>query len=170
MTLQEYSEKAHTTAIYPNIGNNLPYTVLGLIEETCEFMEKYGQDAGALELLKEAGDIYWYANETAITVQQPIYTIEGNYIFNGQIEREDITKAIQVLAGKTKKFIRDDNNVLPEDKRESIVCAIDIILDYIDSIMLDDFDIKQSEILQINIDKLFSRKERGVLGGSGDNR
>lgn len=33
-----------------------------------------------------------------------------------------------------------------------------------------DFGLKMSDIAQANLDKLFSRKERGVLGGSGDNR
>ena len=34
----------------------------------------------------------------------------------------------------------------------------------------DDFDIKMHEVASVNINKLQSRKERGVLTGSGDNR
>ncbi len=70
MTFDEYKEKAMSTAIYPNIGNNLVYPVLGLAGETGEVAEKTKKlirdSAGIITdefktaMKKELGDILWY--------------------------------------------------------------------------------------------------------------
>jgi len=74
MTFEEYSEKAYTTAIYPNQGNNLPYAILGVNGEAGELAEKVKKiirdDNGVIseekrqEMKKELGDILWYINTT----------------------------------------------------------------------------------------------------------
>jgi len=67
MEFNEYQEKAGTTAIYPNRGENIYYPTLGLAGESgevCEKIKKIMRDADgvvsaeAKELLKkELGDI-----------------------------------------------------------------------------------------------------------------
>lgn len=176
MNLQEYSEKAITTAIYPNQGNNLPYTILGLIEETLEFNEVYEgsiptEEDLKVRLVKEAGDVYWYINATCSELGLNFETVANVEFLIDNLDGhpEDILSQILVLSGKTKKYIRDDNGVIAYDKKCAIETAMKNILVYI-IFYLEEFDITVEQIMQTNIDKLFSRKERGVLGGSGDNR
>ena len=40
MTFNDYQQRAGTTAIYPNIGNNFIYPTLGLVGEAGEVAEK----------------------------------------------------------------------------------------------------------------------------------
>lgn len=68
------------------------------------------------------------------------------------------------VAEKIKKSIRDGNLDVEGLKKE-----LGDVLWYIAAIANDiEFDL--NEIAQMNLDKLESRKNRGVLGGSGDNR
>lgn len=73
------------------------------------------------------------------------------------------------LANKVKKVIRDDGGVLSEDKRKDLLKEAGDVTWYLASLFT---ELKESfgNAAQNNIDKLFSRKERGTLGGSGDNR
>lgn len=65
---------------------------------------------------------------------------------------------------KVKKYLRDD----VFDTRAAALELGDVLWYLARSAEELGYDL--SEIAQMNIDKLNSRKERGVLGGSGDNR
>lgn len=73
------------------------------------------------------------------------------------------------IAEKMKKVIRD------HDSDETKVDVADLkkelgdVLWYV-AVLADYFDIKLEDIAETNIAKLASRQQRGVLGGSGDNR
>jgi len=109
MKFKEYEDAAASTAIYPNRGNNLVYTTLGLCGE--------------------AGEV----------------------------------------AEKVKKIIRDKGGVLtPEDKTE-IAKELSDVLWYL-AMSASEVGSDLTAIAEINMKKLSSRKERGVLQGSGDNR
>ncbi len=70
MTFEEYQERALAHAFYPNRGENLPYTVLGLAGEVGEVAEKVKKcmrdNDGVItpelrsSLIKELGDVCWY--------------------------------------------------------------------------------------------------------------
>lgn len=101
MKFNEYSERAHATAIYPE---GVAYPALGLAGETgevCEKLKKYIRDGKIdwVSLRMELGDVLWYLNELCIMCETTL---------------EDVARA--------------------------------------------------------NVEKLESRKERGVLKGNGDNR
>lgn len=70
---------------------------------------------------------------------------------------------------KIKKMYRDDNGVPTPEKIAEISKELGDVLWYIANVA-DDFGLNMDDIAEQNIAKLFSRKERGVLGGSGDNR
>lgn len=73
------------------------------------------------------------------------------------------------IAEKVKKIIRDKNGkVSPEDKKE-LAKEIGDVLWYL-AVLAEDLGVSLEDIAQQNLDKLQSRKQRGVLGGSGDNR
>lgn len=73
------------------------------------------------------------------------------------------------VQGKIKKLIRDSGGVIDEDKKKELGKELGDCLWYV-ALMCEELGLNMEEIAQQNLDKLFSRKERGVLTGSGDNR
>jgi len=73
------------------------------------------------------------------------------------------------IANKVKKILRDDNGVVSDEKRQVILAEAGDVLWYLARVV-DELGGSLEVIAQANLDKLQSRKERGVLGGSGDNR
>lgn len=75
MTFDFYQKEARSTAIYPDLGNNLYYPTLGLAGEAgevCEKVKKIMRDEMGIvsdnkrEMLKqELGDVLWYAANLA---------------------------------------------------------------------------------------------------------
>ena len=73
------------------------------------------------------------------------------------------------VADKLKKIIRDNGGFLTDPVRDAVAKELGDVLWYL-AVLAYEMDYDLNEIAQINIDKLNSRKERGVLAGSGDNR
>lgn len=75
MQFNEYQEFTASTAVYPNIGNNIVYPTLGLAGESGEVAEKVKKmirdNNGALDfetrmnIAKELGDVLWYVSRVA---------------------------------------------------------------------------------------------------------
>ncbi len=109
MNLSDYQEKAATTALYPNVGNNPYYAALGL--------------AG------EAGEV----------------------------------------ANTVKKIMRDNDGVVDETFQKEVQKELGDVLWYV-ACVASEMKLNLNDIAQANIEKLASRKERGVLHGSGNDR
>lgn len=110
MEFSDYQHLAIGFAKYPNQGNNVPYTVLGLCGETGE------------------------------------------------------------VAEKIKKVIRDKNSQFHEfETREALIKEMGDVLWYLSALAVE-LNINLNYVAEINLEKLESRKQRGVLQGSGDNR
>jgi NTP pyrophosphatase (non-canonical NTP hydrolase) len=73
------------------------------------------------------------------------------------------------VAEKIKKVMRDNNGIISEEKKEEIKKEIGDVLWYIAS-LCSELGFTMEEAAKANIEKLYSRKERGVIKGSGDNR
>lgn len=75
------------------------------------------------------------------------------------------------IAEKIKKWIRDEDfaNGMSVERREAILLELGDPLWYITS-LADDLGYTLQDVVDANVNKLTSRKERGVLKGSGDNR
>ncbi len=73
------------------------------------------------------------------------------------------------IAEKFKKLIRDKNGVISDEDKQEILKELGDILWYINSVshLLGS---SLEEVAQKNLDKVLSRKDRGVIQGSGDNR
>ena len=80
-----------------------------------------------------------------------------------------LTSEAGEVAGKAKKVIRDHGGVLTEDYRQALEGEIGDVLWYT-AMLADYLDLELDQIATANISKLHSRKERGALGGDGDNR
>ena len=73
------------------------------------------------------------------------------------------------VQGKVKKIIRDDGAQITDDHRYAIAQELGDNLWYL-ARMAKEVGFSLDEVAQMNLDKLASRRERGVVGGSGDNR
>lgn len=73
------------------------------------------------------------------------------------------------VAEKIKKIIRDKGGVISDDDKQELAKELGDVLWYI-AVFAHDLGIPLDAIAQQNLDKLLSRKDRGVLGGDGDNR
>jgi len=73
------------------------------------------------------------------------------------------------VADKVKKVMRDNNGYFSAVKKEELKRELGDVLWCIAN-LAEDLETSLEKIAQINIDKLYDRKNRGVLGGSGDNR
>jgi NTP pyrophosphatase (non-canonical NTP hydrolase) len=73
------------------------------------------------------------------------------------------------VAEKVKKIIRDDGGeILPEKKKE-ISKELGDVLWYVSQIATE-VGLSLDDVAKENIEKWYSRLERGKIGGSGDNR
>lgn len=73
------------------------------------------------------------------------------------------------IAEKIKKIIRDDGMRVDDEKREALEKELGDVLWYV-SQLATELGLSLEDIAAKNLEKLFSRLERGKLSGSGDNR
>jgi NTP pyrophosphatase (non-canonical NTP hydrolase) len=73
------------------------------------------------------------------------------------------------IANKVKKILRDNSGDLEEDVRQNLISELGDVLWYV-AALATDLKTELSEVANKNMEKLNSRKNRGAIGGSGDNR
>lgn len=73
------------------------------------------------------------------------------------------------IAEKVKKIIRDKNGEVSDEDKQELAKEIGDVLWYL-AVFADQLGFSFNDVAQQNLDKLQSRKQRGVLKGSGDNR
>lgn len=73
------------------------------------------------------------------------------------------------VAEKLKKIIRDKQGVVSADDKVELAKELGDVLWYI-AVFANDLGVSLDDIAAQNLAKLRSRKDRGVIGGNGDNR
>lgn len=73
------------------------------------------------------------------------------------------------IANKVKKILRDNFGEIQEDVRQNLISELGDVLWYV-AALATDLNAELSEVANKNIEKLNSRKNRGMIGGSGDHR
>lgn len=73
------------------------------------------------------------------------------------------------VANKVKKLIRDNDSRITKERREEIKKELGDTMWYAAQLSTE-LGLKLSDVAQYNIEKLSSRKKRGKLRGSGDER
>lgn len=73
------------------------------------------------------------------------------------------------MANKVKKILRDNNGQISEEVKQNLIAELGDVLWYVAAIATD-LGADLNSVAAENIAKLNSRKERNVIGGSGDNR
>ncbi len=71
--------------------------------------------------------------------------------------------------GKVKKIIRDNDGAVTQEHRDALAAELGDLLWYCAS-AANEIGYSLENIAKLNIEKLASRAQRGVIGGSGDNR
>ena len=99
-------------------------------------------------------------------LQTAIYPDQGNNLVYPAL---GICGEAGEVAEKVKKLIRDEGGVLTDPVREKIALELSDVCWYL-AVLAYELDFTLEEVMQMNLDKLASRQERGVLTGSGDNR
>ena len=80
-----------------------------------------------------------------------------------------LTNEAGEVAGKIKKIFRDKDGVIAEADREALKGELGDVLWYLAQVCTE-LDLSLDEVAEHNIEKLYSRLERGKIGGDGDNR
>jgi NTP pyrophosphatase (non-canonical NTP hydrolase) len=80
-----------------------------------------------------------------------------------------LTNEAGEVAGKVKKIFRDKNGVIGEEDRQALKAELGDVLWYLAQICTE-LDLSLEEVAQANLEKLFSRLERGQIHGEGDHR
>jgi NTP pyrophosphatase (non-canonical NTP hydrolase) len=73
------------------------------------------------------------------------------------------------VAGKIKKIFRDKSGEITAADREALKGELGDVLWYLAQVCTE-LEISLDEVAGYNLEKLFSRMERGKIGGDGDNR
>lgn len=73
------------------------------------------------------------------------------------------------VAEKIKKVLRDKDGIIDETTKEKIKKELGDVLWYV-SQLATELNLSLDEIAEVNLKKLLSRLERGVISGNGDNR
>lgn len=167
-SFEQYSAESRKTAIYPDMGNNLWYPCLGLIEEmderaTCNHDQRP----------YESGDVAWYIAQICWELNFDLndIAIEAKQGMEAWMDRWDRAYISDGFIAKTaKKWHRDGPTAQRKDDFR-MICEYC----WLDSVFSDDYypDLGFPDvwsILSANIAKLQDRQERGALGGDGDKR
>ncbi len=177
MQFDEYMEAAASTAIYPHADTGsaaaLAYVSLGLGGECSEVVEKAlaGDTDG---MAKELGDVAWYLARfhSELGLVWPMYSEDleqlGGY--------NDVVSAVcgqVVVAGRVqeviKKLMRDDAGTMSSERRALLVDRLTALVGAWLKVHAA-YGLDPHDTVAANAVKLASRKDRGVLQGSGDNR
>lgn len=155
MTLNQYQELAKGTDCRDE-KIKMICNGFGLVGELEEYKNT---DSDDLEnVMKEAGDVMWYCASICNCLDVDLQDICGIGVNSGSLNKP--------IAEVFKKVYRDNEGIFNNWYK-------DYILNYINWVIMWNLPYGEenlSEIMQKNIDKLYSRKERGVIKGNGDNR
>lgn len=104
-----------------------------------------------------------YQKESRKTALYP--SVGGNYVY----PTLGLAGEAGEVAEKIKKVIRDDGGEVSGEKKREIKKELGDVLWYVAQIA-SELGLSLEDIAETNLEKLFSRKERGTLHGSGDSR
>ena len=80
-----------------------------------------------------------------------------------------LTEEAGEVAGKFAKAVRDCTGEIDSERKEAIVKELGDVTWFVAELCTL-LNVSMEEVMQKNIDKLTSRKERNVIHGNGDNR
>lgn len=164
IAMSEYQARTAYTAIYPGAGtrNGITYVILGLVGELSELLDNPHDTS-------EAGDVLWYLAQAHICLDTDLPE-PGDEILALSASRPPYLTPSIVAAGRlaehAKKAIRDDYGMVTDRRRAAMLNVLGTLTEHFYIALGSEV----AEIAAANLDKLASRKVRGVLSGEGDQR
>ena len=176
----KYQAEALTTAVYP-LERELDYTILGLCSEVAEVAElayQLDEDTSIPDwqasMKSELGDVAWYAAAVADALSVPLQQIAD--MRAATVEDTSALKALLALvaasgalAGLLKKSIRDEGGHLSATCEYRMKVEVERVLLLLAQLCRG-HHLTLEGVTQANLNKLADRKQRDMLGGSGDRR
>lgn len=166
MTINEYQKATETTEVRPQtatVNLRLMCSICGLIEE----MEELGEATEVEDVIKEAGDVFYYiasiARETDIDLESLFDRYEENNIIDKKLPTSLPLKLL-------KKTYRDMDGIMSDFYKAQLWDFLSAVIHEVVIFCSDFTEVSVEEIMQINIDKLQDRLKRGVIQGDGDQR
>jgi hypothetical protein len=173
MNIREYQSRTHATAIYPE-ALAIPYTALGLCEEIGELHNAMEDDSGPDAIAGECGDVMWYASECALAwgIDLADVTQLQKVPVPDWVSRcmASMTRQALVIAGLTKKLIRDREMVIDDDRRYKVAVGLAIIVRLVGVVAWRVTGNTLEQVMEANIAKLERRACKGMLKGEGSTR
>jgi hypothetical protein len=165
MNLHDEALRLVDYAVYPNIGNNLTYPVLGFIDE---LFGEYFSDEHRMK--EEILDVYWYLNQISYELSL-LYgsSFDRHLNWSGRlVSKEEASQSIGVLCGIAKKIMRDGTQSAHK-KRDLALVSLSVLADFVHSELYQN-NIGLPDAISSLHEKLGSRQERGVIQGDGNYR
>lgn len=166
MNFSEYTDFTDTTAVYPDPATDLTYPTLGLVDEVAELYT-----ATEPNIIKELGDVCYYLARLNRAMNLNLVSVIDQNNKKANLLEQELVELLVVdagyVAGRVKKYIRGDYN-----RYQLCTAVYPYIVGMISTVdaVAKLRNLTAEDVMQINKDKLTSRKERGVLKGDGDNR
>lgn len=173
---EAYQKQSRTTAFWarPDTRDGwsqssiLGYLGLGLFNELMELDEAAWVD----DVLSEAGDVMWYIAQIATEANIGLDTLIGDWWSRPATVNMPVWGVMRpagVICGALKKAIRDDSGEITPARWAAIRDAMGDFLTALAAVLATDgFSLEDAAVN--NAEKLASRAERGVIGGSGGSR
>lgn len=170
MEFSEYQEQSKETAIYPPVGDPMAIQTLHAtvaLGKLIGIIKKIYRDQGGVLSTKKLVEIHQHikeVTEAVCQISQPSETLrippsKVIYPMLGFIDE------VAELAEKILLYTSTGDETLIPDIQKEMGDTI-----WYPSQICTELEISLDEAAQDNLIKLFDRKERGVLGGSGDSR
>lgn len=154
ITMKEYQQKAHTTAVYPNLTQLF---VMSLKSEGQDRVFYAGQEREALSTLQMKERIEEALEKMESNISNPYYPALG------------LAGEVGELCNKLKKVMRDKGGEISPEFLADATKEMGDILWYVAELS-SSLGIDLNEVAKLNLEKLAKRKENGTIQGSGDNR
>lgn len=183
MKFEEYIKLTRKTAVYPE-EDAQSYLYVGMMSELNEVCDKLSKSDYTVvgnsfterqytSILNEIGDVCWFAarmyDEFEVLDVGHIIEIREHPVPSMKLAAKEFKKALNKLvdgSGVMSKYLRKD-----EGKEKELIDLISNIYYHVRIASMHlGIDKSMSKVFQCNIDKLFDRKDRGVLRGDGDDR
>lgn len=120
----------------------------------------------ANEFQKKAHEFAIYPSPTLIEVTgDQSFTRTLDYVYPALALAEEAGE----VAGKYAKAVRDCNGNIDSERRDGIKKELGDVMWFVAELSTQ-LGLTLEEVMAANIEKLTSRKARGVISGSGDNR
>lgn len=170
MKLSDYQARALETALPTAL--NWDYITNNLLAETYEFAAKVyggkakkirdGKDPDTAALVAELGDIAWH-----VAVGLSLYEVDsvGKYSSFCSIDTPE-KLAESLLEDVNQAYLQSFH----EDEEWEGIDWLESVWSMLESFTHPALGMSFDEVLEANLAKLADRKDRGVIGGSGDER